>query len=495
MINVNASKPRGAFRVFSIIFLAVFSLVSACAPRVAKFGAVVDNGGGVTLNSSGLHMNAKPITNMADGTASSDGAAFHQIADALNAKTYKGTVRARATGNIASLSGLALTVDTVAIDTVGYHVLVDQQTTTTQDACYVAQSGAWTLCPEMAVGTSASSATFTVMGGTQAGVWVDKQTATQTVGTNDLTFTQVASAGGGSIGGTLGAVANVVPMSSGTGGVTLQASPLVLTSGVASGITFNDPSGAQDPVTRNYFETQRFNPAASTRVFEDFANGANGTVSATVPTPGGFLADVNGTSSTVTILATANTATEHGIARAYAGTLANGNAAIYCGAGVPPAITGCGVTLPTANQTIFDIKFRIPQLSNGTETHTVRIGLMDATDSTTAPTNGVFLTENANADTHFILHALAGGTDTTTTTSVAVTAGQWYHAVATKTLGADTAAFKLDGVSLGSALSGIPTAVVLTLAARITKTAGTGANQAQLDADWLGYDDKNARAN
>lgn len=59
--------------------------------------------------------------------------------------------------------------------------------------------------------------------------------------------------------GTLGAVDNTVPRSDGTGTTTLQASALVISdAGVASGVTFADPSAAQDPSTKAYVDNKQF---------------------------------------------------------------------------------------------------------------------------------------------------------------------------------------------------------------------------------------------
>lgn len=158
-----------------------------------------DGTAGGTQNSTVIVSDTGAVGPIADGTASTDAAAFGQIAAAVNAQTFNGNVKVRAAANVGTLSGLAQTVDGVAINTDGDRVLADQQTTATQDACYVAHSGAWTICPEMATGSDAKHATFLAESGTQAGIWADTQTSAQVVGTNGLTFSQIGSGGGGAV--------------------------------------------------------------------------------------------------------------------------------------------------------------------------------------------------------------------------------------------------------------------------------------------------------
>ena len=64
-----------------------------------------------------------------------------------------------------------------------------------------------------------------------------------------------AGSGGVGIGGNLGPNDNVVPRSDGTGGATLQPSPLVIDdAGKASGITFDDPTAAKQPANKEYVD-------------------------------------------------------------------------------------------------------------------------------------------------------------------------------------------------------------------------------------------------
>jgi hypothetical protein len=80
-------------------------------------------------------------------------------------------------------------------------------------------------------------------------VYTDTAAAAAVTTAEAYTDTQVAT----KIGGNVGATDNVVPRSLGTGGKTIEASTLVIDdTGLASGITFADPSTAQQPATKNY---------------------------------------------------------------------------------------------------------------------------------------------------------------------------------------------------------------------------------------------------
>lgn len=114
--------------------------------------------------------------------------------DGLGA-TMKGTLKAITTSNQATLTGLAQTVDSVALSVDGMAVGLFGQTTTTQDGCYLVHSGAWTRCAELAAGSTATDGYYIVGTGTaNKGVWY---LAGGVVGTNDLTATNIAGAGGG----------------------------------------------------------------------------------------------------------------------------------------------------------------------------------------------------------------------------------------------------------------------------------------------------------
>jgi hypothetical protein len=117
-------------------------------------------------------------------------------ADALvQGLDIKQSVRAIATSNVASLSG-PQTIDGVSL-VAGDRVLLISQTTTTQDGIYVVAAGAWTRATDFAIGSTVAGAFMFVEEGTNADTgWVcTNNKGSDTVGTNDLSFTQFSGAG------------------------------------------------------------------------------------------------------------------------------------------------------------------------------------------------------------------------------------------------------------------------------------------------------------
>lgn len=161
--------------------------------------------------SSSLSLNNQKLSSMADGTASSDGAAFHQIGDAVLAGRQV-ACDALSTSNLGTLSGLAQTVDGVALSVAGMRACLFGQTTSTQDGCYVTASGAWSRCTDLPAASSANHRFFvTVAGSANKGVWaITNAAGSDVVGTNDLVVVNQASGGGGgavsSVNGQTGAV-------------------------------------------------------------------------------------------------------------------------------------------------------------------------------------------------------------------------------------------------------------------------------------------------
>jgi hypothetical protein len=103
----------------------------------------------------------------------------------------KTEVRAVATSNIASLSGLATTVDGVAFTSDGMRVGLVAQSTASQNGPWVVHAGAWTRPTDFATGAAASGATFIAIGGTlgAGSGWVcTSAPGADVVDTNNLTF-------------------------------------------------------------------------------------------------------------------------------------------------------------------------------------------------------------------------------------------------------------------------------------------------------------------
>lgn len=111
--------------------------------------------------------------------------------------TSRGYADALSTTNIAALTGLATTVDGVALSVDSMRVCSFAQTTSTQDGCYFVHSGAWTRVPELSVGTAAHGSYIVVGGGTsnKGLYYVNSTSGSDVVGTNDLVAISVGGGG------------------------------------------------------------------------------------------------------------------------------------------------------------------------------------------------------------------------------------------------------------------------------------------------------------
>src|ERR1041385_5292911 len=168
--------------------------------------------------------NNHKITSLADGTAASDSAAFHQIADAVLASKAN-AVDAVSSSNL-TLSGTQ-TVDGVSL-VAGNRCLAYGQTTTTQDGVYTVASGAWTRTTDFPSGTGAADRCVVARTGTSnKGVWcATNASGSDVIGTADLTFTNVAAGGGGalsSVNGLTGAVVLTAPTVGAIAGIDVAA--------------------------------------------------------------------------------------------------------------------------------------------------------------------------------------------------------------------------------------------------------------------------------
>lgn len=115
-------------------------------------------------------------------------------------------VLAVSTSNIASLSGLAQTIDGVAINTAGMRVLLVKQTTGADNGIWVAAAGAWTRPADWYTGSIATGGTqVEVASGTTWGpsTWRVTSSGSPIIGTNAIVFfprlvkgTQLLNGGG-----------------------------------------------------------------------------------------------------------------------------------------------------------------------------------------------------------------------------------------------------------------------------------------------------------
>lgn len=144
---------------------------------------------------SGADLSGQKIQNLADGTAASDAVTKAQLDAILRGLSWKNSVRAATTANIA-LSGLQ-TVDGVALAAQD-RVLAKDQTTGSTNGIYAAGSGAWTRVTDFDDAIEVKSAVaVSVEAGTANGdtTWLLATDGAITVGTTSLSFTKLGGTG------------------------------------------------------------------------------------------------------------------------------------------------------------------------------------------------------------------------------------------------------------------------------------------------------------
>lgn len=148
-----------------------------------------------------LAMGANKVTGLGTDassiTASTDAANKAYVDSVATGLSVHGSVRVRAQGNIV-ISGPGSTIDGISM-VAGDRVLMDQQTTFTEDGIYIWNGAAvaMTRASDAAISDTFAGVFLFVEEGTNAdeGFVCTNDTGTDVVGTNDLTFTQFSGAG------------------------------------------------------------------------------------------------------------------------------------------------------------------------------------------------------------------------------------------------------------------------------------------------------------
>jgi hypothetical protein len=171
--------------------------INANAVTAAKVGSDVVVTAGTNAFAANQSMGGFKLTNLATPTVSTD-AVTKAYADGLaSGLSVKSPVLGMSTTNIASLSGLATTVDTsVVLNTDGMRVLLTGQSTGSQNGIWVVHSGAWTRPTDFDVGSHAAGAFCFVEQGTSHADqgWVcTTDPPTDVVNTDSLAFVQFSS--------------------------------------------------------------------------------------------------------------------------------------------------------------------------------------------------------------------------------------------------------------------------------------------------------------
>lgn len=158
---------------------------------------------------------------------------------------------------------------------------------------------------------------------------------------------------------------------------------------------------------------------------------------------------VSGTGAANSATATVNVASHPGIVQHQLGTVATNRAAFA-------TTQTANILLGNSNYYRFESMIRVPQLSNGTDTYTARFGFIDSVSA--EPTDGVFFryTHGTNSG-NWVLVARSNNTETVNNTSSAVASATWYRLTIIVNPAGTVAEFFVNGTSLGTVTSNIPT--------------------------------------
>lgn len=155
-----------------------------------------------------------------------------------------------------------------------------------------------------------------------------------------------------------------------------------------------------------------------------------------------------------------------GVQKLDTSTATNGNARTY-----PQTISSA--TYLNNGEYFFEARLRMPNLSDATDTFQIAAGLVDA-NNVISPSNGILLrythgTHSGNWELYTALSASSTSTDS----SSAVAANTWYRVGFIVNATCTSVTFYVNGTSVGTVSTNLPTAVKLFPAVLIFKTAGT----------------------
>jgi hypothetical protein len=145
-----------------------------------------------------IGVNGQKITSLGTPTVAADAATKAYVDGVASGLQIKAAVKAVATSAVASLSGLATTVDGVPLDTDGMRVLLTAQGTATQNGIWAVHSGAWTRPTDFAAGLHAAAAFCFVERGTSyldSGWVCTTNGPSDVIDTDPLAWTQFSGAG------------------------------------------------------------------------------------------------------------------------------------------------------------------------------------------------------------------------------------------------------------------------------------------------------------
>lgn len=171
---------------------------------------------------------------------------------------------------------------------------------------------------------------------------------------------------------------------------------------------------------------------------------------------------------------------ENGVISLNTGSTTSGRCAMNSRAGAPFVVGSWYLS--------YRVRFYLPNLSDATDTYTLRVGLGDS--ATGDSTNGIYLRyTNGTNSGNWQLVARNASSETVNNTSTAVAASTWYTLEIRIKPAAASAEFFLNGTSLGT-VSGLPTGITKLVGYKnsIIKSAGTTSRSLYLDyVQAIGY--------
>lgn len=199
------------------------------------------------LNKSGdtmtgnLNMSANSITNLADPVNPTDAANKQYVDNSRAGLNTKAPVLVATTTNLAALSGL-LTIDGVTV-TAGSRVLVKDQTTQSQNGIYVAAAGLWTRATDQLTSIKEGDYVFVDLGTTWArSSWVISTPDPITVGSTSVLWIRYNAAGQLIAGTGISIIADTLSVNLGAGVTELSTGSVGIDIKSDGGLYLVDPS-------------------------------------------------------------------------------------------------------------------------------------------------------------------------------------------------------------------------------------------------------------
>lgn len=210
---------------------------------------------------------------------------------------------------------------------------------------------------------------------------------------------------------------------------------------------------------------QQFFLKCATNIEDDWMNGA-------AAWDNNWVSTVNGAAAAVAATTTGQDSTHLGIVALSTGTSSTGRASI--------SLSNVSTVVPGGGSELTQWIVQMPNVPDGTNTYTVRIGLGDVAAAGDF-TNGLYFEINlATSSTNWIIKSASSSTRTTTVTSKAFVNGEWDRLGITLVSG--VASYYVNGVMVGTITTNIPNNVAVFPVAKVEKSVGTTSRSLMIDS-------------